>query len=106
MVLLLYSIVIKLVYLIEIQKLFIEIKNLACFILCVNLFKINSCNPLQIGVKVRFFDLRGHKVDKSPIPYRFGAFFIENIIVLFLSCQKKSSSNPIPLKILVKFELF
>jgi hypothetical protein len=42
----LYLIVLKLVYLIRIKDLFIEIMNLGCFILFVNLFEINIYNPL------------------------------------------------------------
>ena len=57
----LYLIVLKLVYLIQIKKSFIETMNLGCFILCINLFEINIYDPLQILIKVRFFDLRGHK---------------------------------------------
>jgi len=57
----LYLIVLKLVYLIRIKHLFIEIINLGCFILSVNLFEINIYDPLQILIKVRFIDLCGHK---------------------------------------------
>ena len=57
----LYLIVLKLVYLIQIKKSFIETMNLGCFILCINLFEINIYDSLQILIKVRFFDLCGHK---------------------------------------------
>lgn len=50
----LYLIVLKLVYLIRIKHLFIEIMNLGCFILSVNLFEINVYDSLQIPIKVRF----------------------------------------------------
>jgi len=48
----LYLIVLKLVYLIRIKHLFIEIINLGCFILSVNLFEINIYDSLQIHIKV------------------------------------------------------
>ena len=46
------------------MKSFIETMNLGCFILCINLFEINIYDSLQIPIKVRFFDLCGHK--KNP----------------------------------------
>jgi len=71
----LYLIVLKLVYLIQIKHLFIEIINLGCFILSVNLFEINIYDPLQILIKVRFIDLCGHssgdlvKIDRISVFY-------------------------------------
>lgn len=59
----LYLIVLKLVYLIRIKHLFIEIMNLGCFILSVNLFEINIYDSFQIPIKVRFFDLCGPRAE-------------------------------------------